>query len=355
MHLTIDLHRARVAATRLALLVGALLYLGSAALADGHTKCTLDAQGQSLRDVVTALAKQAGVMARFQPGVGGVVSARVNGTPFEDALTSVAAAAGYGWRLENGVYVIGRFGHSAADATPTSATLPLKHLEARALAQSFGYLDLGVVADGRSAADLRWLLPEGLSGPPRPSADGKALEVSGTASAVADVRQLLVDLDHAPTGLTFRYVVARAQPTFLDTLKVAWAQGVMNAGRTGEGRDALYTSGDFEAMLQRCEAGADGLTVLAKGRLSGADLAVMSAPADASVKLSVAARVEPALALRLWLKAAITVDGATVDVAADGGLLPPDEGCLIISRAKAGVAGPEALLVLVMPTVAPPE
>jgi hypothetical protein len=328
----------------------ALLFLLAAPLwADGHAKVHIDAQDRNLREVVGELARQAGVEVRYQPGVAGVINARVDGVPFEQALTTVLTIAGYGWRRVEGAYLIGRFGPGSQQGD-LAATVMLTNLSAVGLARSLGWLDLSQLANAGAPTDLRWLLPPGLAGPPRPTADGKGLEVHGTAAAVADFKQMAAELDKAPTRLGYQWLVARATPELLADLKVAWAQGVMNAGRS-PGRQVMYSSSEFESLYQRLAAAPAGLTVLAKGRVGAGDLEVVTVAADPNLKLTLAGRLESALSLRLWLAATVTVDGASVEMAVDGGLLPPEEGCLLVSKPLDAAAAPGPLVLLLIPTV----
>ncbi|MBI5831439.1 MAG: hypothetical protein HZB16_03905 [Armatimonadetes bacterium] len=351
-----DTSTKRAALPRLVCVWALLLALGTAT-ADGRTKVSINAADRGVREVVSELAKQAGVTVRYLPGVGGLVSVRVNAVPFTEALTTVLSAVGYGWRAEGGVFVVGRFSAQPDDQTATTSTLPLRYADAATLARSFGWLDVSALGQAGSVLDLRLLLPPGLSGPPRPTADGKGLQVSGSTAAVADFRFLAQSFDRPPAAIAYRWLVAKASPILVDTLRVAWAQGPMAFGRSGEGREVLYSATDLEAQWERLSAAPEGLSILGRGTVTGRDLEVLQVASQGpgTPKLALAGRLEAGLALRLYAKCTIHVDGLPVEVIVDGGKLPPEEGALVVSRQKPGGAGPETVLMMIVPTVTVPE
>ena len=336
--------------------VWVLLSALTGAWADSRTKVSITAADRGVRDVVTELARQANVTVRYLPGVGGLVSVRVNAVPFTDALTTVLSAVGYGWRQEGAVFVVGRFSAQPDDKTATTVTLPLKYADAAKLARSFGWLDLAALGQAGAVLDLRLLLPPGLAGPPKPTADGKGLEVSGSAAAVADFRFLAQSFDRPPATIAYRWLVAKASPLLVDTLRVAWAQGPMAFGRSGEGREVLYSATDLEAQWERLSAGTDGLSILGQGTISGGDLEVLQVASQGpgTPKLALAGRLEAGLSLRLFARCNVHVDGLPVELAVDGGKLPPEEGAIVVSRQKPGGPGPETVLLLIVPTVTEP-
>lgn len=323
------------------------------ALADGQTRVSLTAENGEIREVITKLATQAKVKVNLRPELRGRVSATITAMPFERALSTVAGSLGFGWRLERGVYHVGRFSPTAATGgAPVTQVVTLRDAGAAALARAFGWFDLAALDTAPPLADFRHLLPPGLSGPPRPVAPNQ-LEITGSPAAVADFQHLVRSLQSGEqVKLSVDLVLAKLAPAAVRSLPVYWAQGPMNFGRTDEVREALYSSGEFQPLLERVAAGQlEGATLIDRQHLDLTELEAATVAFKDGTTAKLAVRVEPGLTLRLWLQGTAKVGEGTVTLAADGAKLPPAEGMVLVSRPKLGEEGPEPLLLLVMPRV----
>lgn len=333
------------------------------AFADGQTPVTIEARNQDVATIIEDLARQAGVTVALQPGVRGEVVVTITDTPFEQALTVVAAIQGYRWRLVDGVYHVGRFSDDGDPEARTEATLPLTRLDARTLARAFGYFDLDALADAPPVADLRALLPPGLDGPPVPAPEGGALMVRGSDAAVADLRLMIERLEQRSALVTFDVVVFRGTPAAVAALPVFWNRGETSLARS-PGRASASAISDFAQPERTLERALAQLTVLARGRMIAPELTparLVIADEALQLTLSLAAREEPDASLRLWLRAVIGApeNAGEVTIFVDGGRLPPEEGVLLLSEAAPGPAAPDGaeaapLLVLVLPTLSGP-
>ncbi len=323
------------------------------ALGDAQTKVSLTAAETSLREVVSTLARQANVEVRFLPGVSGQVSVTIRDVPFTEALTTVLGTADYAWRREGAVFVVGRFSGSTAAGAEKSVVVPLRHASASTLARALGWLDLATLAGSGSTVDLRALLPTGLEGPPRPTADDRGLEVAGTPAAVSDFQYLVGQLDQPTPGITYRWLLATADSLVVDDLRVSWAQGVMQFGSSDEGREVLYTAADLAAQWRRLNDEPAGLHVLGKGTMQAQNLEVRTVNVTGTnpYRLAMVSRIEDGLALKLFASCELTLDDEPVSLVIDGGPLPPEEGALIVSRQIPGGPGPETVLLIIVPSV----
>lgn len=341
--------------TRLLGLV-ALTMAVSTAFADGSSKVSIEAQRRDIREVITSLAEQARVKVVLQPEVRGLLSTTIRATPFEQALTVVAATHGYRWRKVGEVYHVGRFSGETEQQATATETITLHHYDARTIARAFGWLDLESVDEPAPAIDLRKLLPPGLDGPPRPGDDNTSLVASGKVQAVADLKYLLARLE---SGATVKYevFVAKLTPEAVKPLPVYWAKGEMAIG-VSPGREALYSAGDFWSLLARVRAGREGVTPLVSESLPSFDLGSVKLQADAAgcqVDLHWAGRVEQGLSLALWLQGTVMVDGTAVPFQIDAAKLPPEEGVVMVSRAVLGEDGPAPVLLILLPMVTASE
>lgn len=346
-------YRQRAALLRLAFF-GVMLAGLAPAWADGQTKVSLQAVDQPIRDCVTELAEQAKVKLKIQAGVRGSVSLSIKKVAFEDALSAALNALGYSWRKIDGLYVIGRFGLEGE--RKVTVTIPLKRNDPVLLARSFGWLDLSCLAPGTPpVTDLRDLLAPGLDGPPRPLVDKHALEITGQGQAVADFKRLVADIERTGDMVRWRYLVAKISGAYADELAQRSAQGKMNFGRTSDDREALYSCHELDKLYALYEAGHEGVSVLAKGTVSVRDLQLASTTLGTEAaplgSLTWIANSGDALSLKLWAKASVKLGDATVELSVDGGKLPPEEGVLVVSRAKYATQGAEPVLVMLVPRV----
>jgi hypothetical protein len=335
-------------------LAAALLVLAPPAWADGRAKVSIDAQEQDVRDVLRALAQAAKVELKLRPEVRGVVTTSITDTPFEQALTVVAATLDLRWRLIDGVYHVGRFSTTSGQTGQTTERIPVQHQDATVLARAFGYLDLGSLDQPAAGLDLRALLPPGLMGPPVPLAAGNLLEVTGTPAAVSDFKYLVEQLDRGAATLQYDVLIARITPEACARLQVYWAKGGMNFGRSS-GREALYTVGDFTALADRLAQGTAGVEPIGRPTVTSFALSPaavkVGTDGDGGVDVRLVGRLEAGLQLRLWLRATVHQQGwEPVELVIDGGPLPPEEGALLISKPLAGT-GTGPILVLVQPKV----
>ncbi|MCC7493634.1 MAG: hypothetical protein IT204_14865 [Fimbriimonadaceae bacterium] len=316
------------------------------AFADSKTLVQIEARDRSIREVVTILAKAANVTVTLRPEVRGLVTVSIKRMPFEQALTLVTAAQGFGWRKVGSGYQVGRFAAGPIDTAPTTALIATGALDPRGLARAFGWLDLSVLAEAAPVLDLRALLPPGLEGPPRPVEGG--LEARGTAQAVGDLRFFVEQLATGRVKLRLHLLLAKITPEALAGLPVYWAQGAARRG-SSVGREVQYACADFTTLRQTLAAQPAGVTLLGQQTVDLPGLgAVQVALGEQRVQL--AARSEAAQSVQLWLRASLAVDGTTVPLELEGALLPPEEGCVLVSLPPAG-ATPGAVLLLALPEV----
>lgn len=347
-------------AYRRALLTVILLASGTRVLGDGRTLVSVEAQNRNIREVLQALAAAAKVELTIRPEVRGVVSTTIHRTPFEQALTVVAATQGYGWRLVNGVYLVGRFSAAGDDGREVKGLVEAPPALAAALARAFGHLDLASLESPGAGLDLRVLLPPGLTGPPRPVEKG--LEVTGSRAAVEDFKFLARSLLAGQITLRWRVLLVRLDGVEVRELPVSWAKGPMSHGLS-PGRELLYSSGDFAQLLRRLEQGGAGFTPLIDETFEAPALATVAregVAGEEGYRLKLAARVDTGLQLQLWLDAAWRgrpageAPAPSVGFRLDGAPLPPEEGVVMLSRPRTGEPGPDLLLVLLPTALVPP-
>jgi len=330
-------------------IIGLLLAVASTALADGKTLVSLSARDRNIRAVITDLAAAAKVQIKIRPEVNGLVTATITKLPFEEALTVVCAARDYAWRLSDGVYHVGKFATEDPGGAATNQRLPLPGVDVRQLARAFGWLDLQSLEEPVTVQDLHNLLPPGLDGPPKPVEGG--LEVSGTATAVADFQYLVTHLLQDNAVIKSRVLVAEIDAEQIQKLPVYWNQGVMRHG-TSPGREVEYNGGNLDQLEKLLRQGGPGIKLLADSTLVQPNLATAwleMTEVERPIQIKLALRTEAGLGVSVWLKA--KVEGETpVELLLDGAPLPPEEGCVILSKAAAGVMQP-AVLVLIQPTL----
>lgn len=329
-----------------ALLLLAPLLLTAPARADGGTPVSIEATERNIRDVLTALAEAAGVQLVIRPEVRGVITTLITKTKFEQALTMVAAAQGYSWRLVDGVYHVGRFSQAEDTGAETVVEIPTAPFDPRALARAFGYLDLASLQETAEPLDLRALLPPGIEGVPEPTETG--LKVTGTAAAIEDLRYLLAQLGADRYRIRYRVQLATLPRAKLDELPVYWAKGPMKLGET-PGRDSRYSVGDFAELADELAAGKYEATPLAASTIVAGGLATgVIAPETTDGKLAVrlAGRFEGGLLLRVWLEALAAVADEPVTFRLAGASLPPSEGFALVALPR---RDEPAVLLLVVP------
>ena len=333
------------------LLACLLLTLAASAYGDGKTQVSITARDRNIRAVIADLATAAHVEVKIRPEVNGLVTANIAKLPFEEALTVVCAARDYGWRLSDGVYHVGRFSTDDAGTKPTTLRIPLPGADVRRLARAFGYLDLQSLDQTTSVLDLHNLLPPGLDGPPKPYEGG--LEVRGTATATADFQYLVTQLLQDNAVIRSRVLVAEVMPDQIEKLPVYWAQGVMRHGES-PGREVEYNGGNLDRLEKLLRNGGEGIKLLAEGNLTQASLSTAALTIEGEqrqIDLRMALRTEAGLGLSVFLKATISGgDGEPVELLLDGAPLPPEEGCVILSKAPGGAMEP-AVLLLVQPVL----
>lgn len=325
----------------------ALLLTVAASYGDGKTVVSLSARDRNIRAVITDLAAAAKVNVKIRPEVNGLVTATITKLPFEEALTVVCAARDYAWRFSDGVYHVGKFATEEPGGKPTTKRIPLPGVDERQLARAFGWLDRQSLDEPITVQDLHNLLPPGLSGPPKPVEGG--LEVSGTATAVADFAYLVTHLLQDSAVIRSRVLVAEVDPEQITKLPVYWNQGVMRHGES-PGREVEYNGGNLAQLAKLLRQGGPGIKLLADSELVQPNLATAwldLTEVERPIHLKLALRTEAGLGVSVWLKA--EVEGETpVTLLLDGAPLPPEEGCVILSKAANGELKP-AVLVVVLP------